>query len=559
MQRTLTALASTEFDLLVLGGGIYGACVAWDATLRGLSIALVDKADFGNATSANSMKIIHGGLRYLQHADFRRMRESTAERRTLMHIAPHLVHPLPVLLPTYGHGLQGPEVFAVALFVNDLVSLDRNRLRDPQKYIPRGRVLSRRSCLQHLPELDPQGLTGGALFHDAQVYHSERLLLAFLQSAAQAGAVLANYVEATGFERDGDRVRGVRARDVLGGETFEIRAQTVVNACGPWVPQVHRLLGRPEVAAPQRYAKAMNIITRPLFDHYAVGLPSRTGYRDADAVVKKGNRLLFVTPWRGHSIIGTLQAACREAAGDVNITEQDIQGFLDEVNAAYPPARLRRDEVTFVHGGHLPLTHIDARTGDVQLAKHEQIEDHRRDGIHGLMSVTGVKYTTARRVAERVVDGVFAMQGLSPVASRSATTPLYGGQIEQFDTFVQTETAKRAHHLDARRMRRLIMNYGTAYPRVLKYLDTCPAATPPPSPSDARVLRAEVRYAVREEMAQRLGDVVFRRTELGTAGGPGDDVLRLCADVMQTELGWSATRVEQECQLVHERQSLARH
>jgi glycerol-3-phosphate dehydrogenase len=146
-----------EFDLLVLGGGMYGACVAWDATLRGLSVALVDKADFGGATSSNSLKIIHGGLRYLQHADFRRMRESILERRTLMQIAPHLVHPLPVLLPTYGHGLQGPEVFAAALCINDLVSFDRNRLRDPQKHIPRGRVISKQSCLRHLPGLDSQG------------------------------------------------------------------------------------------------------------------------------------------------------------------------------------------------------------------------------------------------------------------------------------------------------------------------------------------------------------------------------------------------------------------
>jgi glycerol-3-phosphate dehydrogenase len=545
-----------EFDLLVLGGGMYGACVAWDATLRGLSVALVDKADFGGATSSNSLKIIHGGLRYLQHADFRRMRESILERRTLMQIAPHLVHPLPVLLPTYGHGLQGPEVFAAALCINDLVSFDRNRLRDPQKHIPRGRVISKQSCLRHLPGLDSQGLTGGALFYDAQVYHSERLILAFLHSAVQAGAVLANYVEATGFRLDGDRIRGVHARDVLGGDSFEIRARTVVNACGPWVPHVQHLLHRPRSAAPLRYAKAMNVVTRSLFDRYAVGIPSRVGYRDADAVVKKGNRLLFVVPWRGRSIIGTMQAACQAATAEVGITERDIQGFLDEVNASYPPARLQRDEVTFVHGGHLPLTHIDARSGDVQLAKHEQIEDHRQDGIHGLISVTGVKYTTARRVAERVVDRVVAMQGRPPVRSRSATTTLYGGQIEQFDTFVQTQTATQAMHISDEDMRRLIMNYGTAYPHVLKYLDTCPTIAPSTPLQDA-VMRAEVHYAVREEMAQRLSDVIFRRTELGTAGIPGDDVLSACAAVMQSELGWSPTRVAQECQLVHERQSFA--
>ncbi|WP_256872692.1 FAD-dependent oxidoreductase [Candidatus Entotheonella palauensis] len=346
-------------------------------------------------------------------------------------------------------------------------------------------------------------------------------------------------------------------RDVLGGDCFDIRARTVVNACGPWVPHVQRLLKRS--ASPLRYAKAMNLVTRPLFDHpYAVGIPSRMGYRDADAVVKKGNRLLFIAPWRGRSIIGTMQAASPEAVGDVNITEQDVQGFLDEVNQSYPSARLQRDDVTFVHGGHLPLTHIDARTGDVQLAKHERIEDHRQDGIDGLISVTGVKYTTARRVAERVVDGVFAMRGQTPARSRSARTPLYGGQIEQFDRYVQMETAKSPHQLGGHDLRRLIMNYGTAYPQVLKYLDACPGKVKAPSvPSENAVIRAEVRYAVREEMALRLSDVVFRRTELGTARPPSADVLRVCADVMQAELGWSPARVEREYQLVDERQSLA--
>ncbi len=201
--------------------------MAWDATLRGLSVALVDKADFGAATSVNSLKMIHGGLRYLQHADFRRMRASIRERRTLMQIAPHLVAPLPVLLPTYGHGLQGKAVLAAALLLNDVIGWDRNRLCDPQKHIPRGRVISKRACLQQLPGLDPRGLTGGAIFYDAQVHHSERLTLAFLQSAAQAGAQLANYVEATGFHLDRDCVTGVSACDVLTGNRFDIRP-------GPW-------------------------------------------------------------------------------------------------------------------------------------------------------------------------------------------------------------------------------------------------------------------------------------------------------------------------------------
>ncbi len=187
---------------------------------------------------------------------------------------------------------------------------------------------------------------------------------------------------------------------------------------------MQQLLQRPAAARPLQVAKALNVITRPLFAHYAVGIPSRTGYRDTDAVLQKGNRLLFVAPWRGRSMIGTAQVACTDTPGDVRITAQDVQTFLEAFNRSYPPARLQRDDVTFVHGGHLPIAGMDPRTGDVQMAKHARIDDHRQDGVQGLLSVTGVKYTTARQVAQRVVDRVFAMRGQTPPRSRSATTPL---------------------------------------------------------------------------------------------------------------------------------------
>ena len=173
MIRNLSQLQGRKFDVLVVGGGIYGVCTAWDAALRGLSVALVEKGDFGSATSSNSLKIIHGGLRYLQHADLKRVRESTAERRTLMRIAPHLVHPMPCLMPTYGHALKGKEAMAVALFLNDLVCFDRNGLSDPQKHIPRGRVISKKECMSLIPGVNERELSGGALWYDCQLYNSE--------------------------------------------------------------------------------------------------------------------------------------------------------------------------------------------------------------------------------------------------------------------------------------------------------------------------------------------------------------------------------------------------
>ena len=242
IKRNLSSLADREFDVVVIGGGIFGACAAWDAALRGLSVALIERRDFGSGASANSFKMVHGGIRYLQHADVYRIRESSRERNALLRIAPHLVSPLPVMIPTYGHGREGKELLSAGMRLYDFVTLDRNKgLDDPDRRIPRCRMLSRGECLSTLPGLDAKGLTGGALFHDGQVHNTPRLVLAFLQSAASEGAVVANYIEATALLRAGDSVTGVRARDTLTDDTLEVRARVVLNCSGPWA---ERLLAR---------------------------------------------------------------------------------------------------------------------------------------------------------------------------------------------------------------------------------------------------------------------------------------------------------------------------
>ncbi|MGF1480879.1 MAG: glycerol-3-phosphate dehydrogenase/oxidase [Cyanophyceae cyanobacterium] len=527
MHRNLTKLTEKVYDLLIIGGGIYGACMAREASLRGLSVALVEKGDFGSATSANSLKIIHGGLRYLQNADFKRMRESICERTTLMRIAPHLVHPLPILIPTYGHGLKGKKALGVAMMLNDLISSDRNWIQDRQKHIPRGRVISKRECLEYLPTIPTARLTGGATFTDAQVYNSERLTLAFVRAAEQAGADVANYVQVVGFIQEGDRIIGVRANDALAGTPLEIRAQTVVNTSGPWVNQVLGLLNRQQA---QPWARAMNLVLRrPLFSTYAVGLANRNG------------RFLFVVPWRERSIIGTSYTPWQGEPDALSVSERDIRDFLNEVNQTFPAAQLSREDVALVHSGLLPCSRTIQ--GEPILTKHYQIYDHAQQGWPGLISVTGVKYTTARDVAQKAIDYIFHTWEQQPPPSISSLTPVYGGQIEQFAEFLQEAIARFAHTLEEKVVRRLVYNYGSAYPNVLKYLISHP-------PNDLAVLRAEVIYAIREEMAQRLSDVVFRRTELGSAGCLNPELLQFCAEVMGTELGWSPVRTQQELRTI---------
>lgn len=541
MKRDLSRLSNIQYDLLVIGGGINGVCIAWDAALRGLSVALVEKGDFGEATSSATLRIVHGGLRYLQHLDFRRMRESIHERMVLMSIAPHLVHPLPFLVPTYGHTREGAEALAAAMLVNDLVSHDRNRLSDPEKFIPGGRVISAYRCQRILPGLERKHLTGGAIFYDAQMYNSERLTISFARSAFEAGADLANYAEAIGFLLDGRRLDRARVKDVMTGEVFEVRGKVVVNATGPWSDIVVGLLRyRPPDRIVLR-SKGIQIVAPLLCENYAFGIPSNQ--KDTEAFLSRGRRLLFVTPWRGRSLIGTTDVVYRGDPDDFAITERDITDFIAEINSAYPAACLKREDVSFWYGGLRPITEKNVEKGVSRAARKYEITDHaKRDRIQGLISVVGVKYTTCRFLAEQVVDLVFRKLGYRrPPQTLTDRIPIFGGNIERFDDFLRRALRKKPDFLSDSTMRRLIHNYGSEYPRILRYLarDTKLRELVPGSTD---VLKAEIVHAAREESACRLTDLVVRRTDLGSLGNPGEAALRSCAEIAAAELGWDDVR-----------------
>lgn len=544
MHRDLQALSNQAFDLLVIGGGIQGACVAWEATLRGLSVALVEQGDFASGTSANSLKVIHGGLRYLQTADFRRMRQSIRERQTLMRIAPHLVHPMPVLVPTYGHGLKGREAMTAALKVNDAISGDRNfALKDPQKHIPVGQILSKQACLEKLPDLSTAGLTGAALFYDAQVYNSERLVLDFVQSAAEKGACVANYLQVVDLIQEaGSRVGGAIALDRLSNNRIEIRARAVVNASGPWIGSLMAKVSN-EKFAPKPLAKAMNLVTKSLVtaktddgQDCAVGITGRA----------PGSRLFFIAPWRSYSLVGTWYSHDVGSTKPPTATEHEIKTALADINQAYSGFKLGPEDVEWVHAGRLPGQGKSKR-GEVLLAKQFELQDHRREGFSGLLSVTGVKYTTARDLARRAVNWVFKEAGQMVAPSTSHKTRLVGGEIKQFASFLSTAMRTYSEQVPAQSLRRLVYNYGSAYSAVLEQLSVTGKA------SDEEVLAAEVRYGVETGMAQTLSDIVFRRTELGSAGNPGQAKLKVCADVMGEILEWGEAKRSLEIKTVQAR------
>ena len=382
MKRALSELSQNVYDVAVIGGGIYGASVARDAALRGLKVVLVEQADFGSGTSGNSHKIIHGGLRYLQHGDFKRMRESIKERSILMRIAPHLVYPMPFLIPTYRSWSQGKLVMSIALKLNDLIGFDRNDGLPLEKMFPKGRVIPKSECLRLCPSLDDQGLTGGALFYDGQVYNPERFVLSVLQSAAGAGAILANYAQVREFSKGPGGLMNMKVQDVLRKNVFVIRSRLVVNCSGPWLETLMDDLFSGNHANVNPLLQALVLVTRPLSKSIAVGVSGKFQYKDEDAIIKKGHRYFFITPWRNRSLIGTFQ---RPYGGDINdceVTDQDIEELLTEVNAALPGANLAREDVYFINRGLLPRSGHIQKGGEVQVVKHCQIHDHsKEDGI----------------------------------------------------------------------------------------------------------------------------------------------------------------------------------
>lgn len=542
-------MARKEYDLVVIGGGIFGACAAWDASRRGLSVALVEKEDFSHATSANHFKMVHGGIRYLQHGDVPRIRESSRERSALLRIAPHLVAPLPVIVPTYGHGMKGKEILAAGMAVYDLLTLDRNRgIQDPERRIPRGRLMSRGEVLDRFPGVKTEGLTGGAVFCDAQVYNPPRLALSFLRAAAGAGADAANYLEVVGFLRKGRSVAGVEVRDRLTGESFEIRAKVTLNAAGPWAsPLIEAGLDIRIVPPPVFSRDACFVVRKRLSPIYA--LACQTGTRDADAVFSRGARHLFAAPWRGYTLIGVWHGVHRGGAGTFEVTEKELQSFLDETNETYAGLSLSLDDVATVNAGLILFAENEEEAGGIHFGKRSILIDHGKShGTEGLITLIGVRATTARGMAEKAVNLAFRKMGMRGPRSETEVTPIFGGRIDDFGRFLSEVEERRPCDLDPDVLHSLVRNYGCEYTGVLKYVEQDPSLSR--RVPGTKVLQAEIVHAVREEMAETLGDVVFRRTDLGTAGDPGEEALSVCAGLMASEADWSKERIRKEIDAV---------
>lgn len=398
--RDLDAAAARRFDLIILGGGIYGAMLMYEATRRGMSTLLLEKEDFGAGTSFNSLRILHGGLRYLQSADLHRFRESVAERRWFLKQFPEIVSPLPCLLPMYGAGLRRGAIMRSALWANDLLSWNCNQSIRPDRVLPPGRILSAGQVRKVFPLVNSDGLKGGAIWYDAVMSDSQRILISLIRESCQFEGMALNYVEAKGLSIDRSRVCGVTAIDNETRLSYDFTGSNVINAAGPACRTLARKFDRdlPDLFHP---SLAWNVLfRRRAISTHAVAVGARNSH----------GQTYFLLPWKGRLLAGTGHAPLG-TAGKPNLPAPLLLRFIDELNSAVPGIELSFDDVLRIYSGFLPVT----APGGTKLCVREQIVDHNaHGGPRGLFSVSGVKFTTSRRVAEKTLTLVCSRMGLRP-------------------------------------------------------------------------------------------------------------------------------------------------
>ena len=533
MNRDLDQLAGHTFDLLVVGGGIYGLTIAYDAAQRGLSVALIERDDFGSGTSFNHLRTIHGGVRYLQTLDLARARESVRERRTMARIAPHALRPMPFAVPIYRSLTRGKLAMRAGLLLDRFVAAGRNRGVATSHRLPAGRVRSRGNAVQHFPGLRRQGLTGAAVMYDYITTEADRLTFSFALAAAEHGAVLANHVEAIAPLVDSGRVVGVSARDALEGRPLELSAQLTVNATGAAVDRLLKPIG---LSTGVPMVKAMNLVTKRDAGDEALGGRSTVG------------RYLFLVPWRERAIFGTWESDRVCDPADTAVNERDVASFIAELNQAFPALDLSLADVTLVHHGMVPAV---VRGGRAAPAGHEQIRDHAAEGHEGLISVAGTKYTTARAVAQRVIDLSLSKLKKPAVPSRTAATPLPGGSIRDVGLAIADARREYDEGLPSDTIPHLIGAYGSRYRDVLELAVGRPEWRTRIA-ADSPVIGAQLVVAARSEMALTLADAVIRRTPIGALGCPSDGALEKAAAIVGGELGWSIARRNEEIAAVRQ-------
>ena len=539
IERDLTRL-SDPFDVVIIGAGITGVCVAREAAGRGLRTLVIDKGDFGGGTSSATSKYIHGGIRYLESYQFGVVRESLRERRILALGAPHLVNQTRFLMPAWRWSKPRTPLIGAGVALYDMLSYDRNRDAPPSLRIPHPHWLSKQKLLAAVPWLDGDGLQGAFAYHDTMNIHPERLLLAYLKTAAALGAVAINHAKATGFitkpaaDGTGMIVEGIEVDDQLTGETHRVMARTVVNAGGPWMDIVLRDLGRPVGVKVQR-SKGIHLLTRPL-----------GGTDTVFARARSGNHVI-VSPWQGRSFIGPTDTAISEEPDDVRTDQADVALVLDTINSMLNSSAkpLTEADIESTSVGIRPLI-VQEGTDSYHTSRRHELYSHAQTGVANLWSIGGGKWTTGRATGVEVVGALLksaVLKGHRTTEYDSARQPAVGAFAWATDAapFLEQAARSRAHlPLSLGFRNHLARLYGTECERIYDLIEHDASLADRISDRDGCLdLAAQAVFAVTDEGARTLADVLDRRLVLGTLGRVTVEEIERLARLIGPLLGWS--------------------
>jgi len=534
---------SQDFDVLIIGGGITGVAIAREAAERGHYVGLIEKNDFGWATSAATSKLIHGGLRYLENFEFGLVRESLRERRILLLAASHLVKPLPFVIPILPWTKPHPALIYSGLKLYDILSYDRNQFVPEETYIPASRLITHHELNNVAPEIKTITNKGGFLYYDCQSLHPERLTLAFLKSAAEKGARFYNHTTIENFitEKSGDKIflKGVEVKDQITGKTATFRAKVIINATGPWIDiLLSRITGKP-VKKIMR-SKGIHLLTKQVLNH-KVAMLFRT----------KTHRHFFVIPWMGLSLIGPTDTPYPDDPDNLKPTSDDVNLLLKDFNSTIPGNLLKEEMIVDIPIGIRPLI-FTGKGNTYKASRKYEIFHHTSEGIYGLISVAGGKWTTSRQLGEDVIKEIYKEYPHLNNERKVDTSilPLFGSPGYSNPYSIYENFALKEFHIDeitADQHKYLISLYGTEHIELLKIIRENPSLANPVSDTyPDRDVFAQVLFAIEYEGARTLDDVIRRRIGLGTYGIPNKKDLEKIAQFMGKHLKWNNSRIKQE-------------
>lgn len=526
--RDFAQVQRTDYDVIVIGGGINGAGVARDAALRGLKTILVEKKDFASGSSSWSSRLIHGGLRYLEYFEFPLVRESLKEREVLLRTAPHLVTPLQLTIPIYRDRSRPYWKIWAGMILYDLFSFD--------KTLPVHRMLPQAKFKQLFRSIDPENLAGGSQYYDGQVTLAERLCLENIISAQNAGATALNYVEVTELVVENSRISNVTCKDKLTGESFTISGSSnavIINTAGPWIDRVCRR-GRKngeEVTIGDGKKNGGTKGSHIVVDRFP-GAPGSTLYVEA----KSDGRPFFIIPWLDKYLIGTTDIPYKQDIDNIKADNEEIDYLLRETNSVIPTAKLERDDVIFTYSGVRPLPNSEGKKPGSITRKHI-IFDHRKEGVNNLLTLIGGKLTTYRNVGEEMVDLVFKRMKRAPKPCQTDSLPLPGCILPD-DERIQQAINDYGSTLSANTIDHLFSVYGAKALEVLALTKDNPELC---QPIDSALpdIKAQIVYAVVSESAHTLVDILRRRTTLAMNGHYGMNLLPVVVETLQQYSGWN--------------------